>query len=260
MLYEQIRYAEVVRKLYRLRHLLTQKDHPDIASRLGYSKYSKQFYRIKRKLREEEVLDKQGRFVENLPNLWIVELPLHASKEQISTLGNEVSYNVFLATSMDSPRKAGQLSEELNFNRMAIYNSIDKLRKARLVTKENSKIYVNNEAGVYSWLVRYIELCKTYTDTTNDTAVLFKTVPAYIDGPQAYYMINYEPGRPVGPADMIIRTYEPYKKFWQSVLGDVRYFKEYPKKVEIAQARATDKVVLLEGVPYNKKAKLELEA
>jgi predicted transcriptional regulator len=258
MLYEQIRYAEIIRKLYRLRHLLAEGTHPDIGSRLGYPKYSKQFYRVKRKLQDEGVLDKQGRFAENLPNLWLVELPLQVAKKHIRILGEKVPYNVFLAAFMDSPAKAGGLSKELNFNRKAVYNSINRLRKEGLVTKKNSKIAVNNEANVYSWLARYIELCKTYVDTTNDTAILFRTVPAYISGPQAYYMINYEPGRPVGPADMIILTYKPFLQFWRSVTKQIRYFKEYPKNVEIDLAKPTDKIVWLDRFPYNKKATVKV--
>ena len=61
MLYDQIRYGEVIWKLYKLRHLLAHKAHPDLGSRVGYSKYSKQFYRITRKLVGEGILDKQGR-------------------------------------------------------------------------------------------------------------------------------------------------------------------------------------------------------
>lgn len=259
MLYEQIRYAEVVRKLYRLRHLLAEEAHPDIGSRLGYQKYSKQFYRVKKKLQEEGVLDKQGRFVENLPNLWLVELTLHANKEQIKILGERVQYNVFLAAFMDSPAMAGGLSKELNFNTKAVYNSIDKLRKAELITKENSKIYINKEIRVYSWLSKYIELCRTYADTTNDISVLFRTVPAYISGQQAYYTINYEPGRPVGPANMIIATYKPFLKFWKSVIEEIRYFKDYPKNVEIEIAKSTDEIVWIDRLPYNKKAKMTLK-
>ncbi len=255
MLYEQIRYAEAVRKLYRLRHLLTEEAHPDIGSRLGYPKYSKQFYRVKRKLQEEGVLDKQGRFAENLPNLWFVELPLHASKEHIKILGEKVPYNVFLAAFMDSPAIAGGLSKELNFNTKAVYNSIDKMRKAELVTKENSKIYINKEIRVYSWLSRYIELCRTYADTTNDISVLFRTVPAYISGPQAYYMLNYEPGRPIGPAEMIIMTYKPFLGFWESAVMQIRYFKEYPKSIDVNVAKATDEIIWIDRLPYSKKAK-----
>ncbi len=260
MLYDKIRYADEIRKLYRIRHLLVQSKHPDIASRLGYKKYSKQFYRIKQKLIEEKVLDKQGRFLESLTNRWLVELPVYlTNKKQLKVMGNKAPYFIFLALAIDSVNNAGEISEKLKLSRRTVYDALEKLSKSNLIKFDNSSIHAAKDEHFYSWLSRYLELCKTQADTAEDVSLLFDCAPAYIDGPQAYYMINYEPGRAAGPADMIIRTYEPYKKFWQSVLGDVRYFKGYPKKVEIAQARAADKVVLLEGVPYNKKVKLELE-
>ncbi len=255
MLYDQIRYAELVRKLYRLRHLLTQKDHPDIGSRVGYPKYSKQFYRIKKKLQEEGILDKQGKFVDSLKNLWLVELPLHAKKKQIKTLGHNIPYSVFLAAAFDSPRKMGELSKDLNFNRMGVYKAVAKLKKAELVAKENSKISVNIDERIHRWLLRYIELCKTEVDTTSNISALFNTVPAYISGPQAYYMLNYEPGRPAGPADMIIMTYKPFLGFWESVIRQVRYFKDYPKMIDVKVAKATDEIVWIDRLPYSKKAK-----
>jgi hypothetical protein len=82
MLYEKIRYVDGIRKLYRIRHLLAQSKHPDIASRVGYKKYSKQFYRVKQKLIEEKMLDRQGRCVESLTNQWLVELPVYVTNEK----------------------------------------------------------------------------------------------------------------------------------------------------------------------------------
>lgn len=259
MLYGQIRYAEPIRKLYRLRHLLVQRDHPDLGSRLGYSKYSKQFYRVKRILLEDGILDKQGRFVENLPNLWLVELPLHAkNKKQMEVLGYRVPYNIFLAIVTDPPKKAGQLSEELNFNRKAVYDAVDKLESTGLVSMENSVISAEKEEPFYNWILRYMELCKTHADTTDDISILFTTVPAYISGPQAYYIINYKSGRPIGPADMMILTYKPFIKFWERIINEIRYFRDYPKKIEIGIAKPTDNIVWIDRLPYSKRAKITL--
>jgi len=252
MLYDRIRYGEVIRRLYKLRHLLVHKAHPDLGSRVGYSKYSKQFYRITRKLVEEGVLDKQGRFVENLPNLWIAELTIHATGKQIEALGNRVPYNVFLAVSLDSPKKAGELFRELNLNNKATYLAIGKLKKVGLIRKEDSLISAQKEESAYDWLLRYLDLCKTYADTTEDISILFNAVPAYISGPQSYYMINYEPGRPVGPADMKIITPKPFVKFWESVINEVHYFKKYPKRVEIDFAKSKGQIIWIERLPYSK--------
>lgn len=252
MLYDQIRYGEVIRRLYKLRHLLVHKAHPDLGSRVGYSKYSKQFYRITRKLAEEGILDKQGRFVENLPNLWLAELPIHATGKQIEALGNRVPYNVFLAISLSSPKKAGELFRELNINNKATYLAIGKLKKARLIRMEDSLISAQKEESAYDWLFRYIDLCKTYADTTGDISILFNAVPAYISGPQAYYMVNYEPGRPVGPADMMIITSKPFVKFWEAIIKEVRYYKDYPKRVEISIAKSKGRIIWIDRLPYNK--------
>lgn len=256
MLFEQIRYGEIIRRVYKLRHLLVHRGHPDLGSRLGYPKYSKQFYRVKRKLLQEGILDKEGRFVENLPNLWLAELPLHATKKQIETLGNRVPYDVFLAILIESPKKAGQLSTELNLNRKAVYLAIEKLKKDELIRMENSLISAQKGEMIYDWLLRYLDLCKTYADTTGNVSILFSAVPAYISGPQAYYMINYEPGRPIGPADMIIITCKPFVKFWESVIREIRYFREYPKHIEISIAKSKHNIIWIDSLPYNKTSRV----
>ncbi len=255
MLYEQLRYAEVIRKLYKLRHLLVHKAHPDIGSRVGYTKYSKQFYRITKKLVKEGILDKEGRFVENLLNLWLVELPINATDKQIEILGNRIPYTVFLSLCLDSPKKSGELSKELNLNRMSTYIAIEKLKKAELIRLEDS-VLVTEGGGVHRWLLRYLDLCKTYSDTTDDISPLFNTIPAYIGGKQAYYMANYEPGRPVGPSDMSIITFKPFMRFWESAIKEVGYFKDYPKSVEIAIAKPKDSVVWIDMLPYKKTRKI----
>lgn len=253
MLYEQIRYVEIIRKIYRLRHLLAQKNPPDLGSKLGYSKYSKQFYRVKAKLREEGILDKQGRFVESLLNLQVVEMPLHASKEQIDVLGNQVPYSLFLALIVDSPKKAGELIKEFRFSRKAVYDALEKMKKARLVKMEDS-MATAEKGTVNEWLVRYLELVKTSIDTTGDVSILFNTMPAYISGPQAYYTINYEPGRPVGPADMLVLTYRPFLNFLESMVGQIHYFKDYPKKIEVGLSKDGE-ITWIDRIPYDKKAK-----
>jgi predicted transcriptional regulator len=251
MLYEQLRYAEVIRKLYKLRHLLVHKAHPDIGSRVGYEKYSKQFYRITKKLVKEGILDKEGRFVENLLNLWLVELPLDADDNQVEVLGNRIPYTLFLSLCLDSPKKSGELTKELNLNRMSAYLAIEKLKKTKLIRSENSSI-VAPEGGVHRWLLRYLDLCKTHADTTDDISPLFNTVPAYIGGKQAYYIANYEPGRPVGPSDMAIMTFKPFLNFWESVIKEISYFTDYPKEVEIILAKPKDRIVWIDKLPYKK--------
>lgn len=253
MLYEQIRHADIIRKIYRLRHLLTQKNPPDLGSKLGYPKYSKQFYRVKAKLREEGILNKQGRFVESLLNLHVVEMPLHATKEQIDVLGNQVPYSLFLALIVDSPKKAGEMIKDLRFSRKAVYDSLEKMEKVQLVNMEDSLATVK-EGPVNDWLVKYLELVKTSIDTTGNISLLFNTIPAYISGPQAYYTINYEPGRPVGPADMLLLTYPPFLNFLETMVRHLRYFEDYPKKVEVRLSKDGE-IIWIDRIPYDKNAK-----
>jgi len=251
VLYEQLRYAEVVRKLYKLRHLLSHKAHPDIGSRVGYQKYSKQFYRIKKNLVKEGILDREGRFIENILNLWLVELPIDADSNQIKVLENRIPYTLFLSLCFDSPKKSGDLSKEFNLNRMSAYLAIEKLKKAGLIRSEDSAI-VAPGGGVHRWLLRYLSLCKTHADTTGDISSLFNTVPAYIGGKQAYYMANYEPGRPVGPSDMTVITFRPFMKFWESAIKEISYFRDYPKNVEITLAKPKDHIMWVDKLPYKK--------
>ncbi|MEM3144050.1 MAG: hypothetical protein QXW91_05430, partial [Candidatus Nitrosotenuis sp.] len=227
------------------------KTHPDIGSRVGYPKYSKQFYRITKKLVNEGILDKQGRFIENLPNLWLAELPLHATSKQTEILGNRVPYNIFLALILDSAKKAGELFRTLNFNNKATYLAIKKLQKTELVKVGNSLISPTKEK-TYEWLVRYLNTCKIYASTTGDISVLFNAVPAHISGPHAYYMVNYEPGRPIGPSDMKITTPKPFVRFWESVINEVDYFKTYTRHVEIIAAKSKVPTIWIERLPYSK--------
>lgn len=255
MLYEQLRYAEVIRKLYKLRHLLAHKSHPDIGSRVGYQKYSKQFYRIKKNLVKEGILDREGRFIENILNLWLVEIPFDADKNKIDSLGNRIPYTLFLSLCIDTPKKSSELSKDLNLNRMSTYLAIEKLKKAELIRLESSVIAAPG-GGIHHWLLRYLDLCKTYADTTGDISPIFNAVPAYIGGKQAYYMANYEPGRPIGPSDMTIITFKPFRRFWESTIKEINYFKDYPKKVEIDLAKPKDIIVWIDRLPYKKTRKI----
>jgi len=253
MLYDQIRYAEKVRRLYRLRHLLVQRSHPDVGSRLGYPKYSKQFYRVKKTLRKDGILDRQGKFVESLPNLWLAELPQSAkNRDQIKVLGHRVPYNVYLAVVSDPGKKRGELARELGVSKKAVYDALASLEKVGLVTIVDSAVSADKEAPLCRWLLRYIELAKIHTNTTGDISALFKSIPGYIGGPQARYVLDYESGRPIGPADMKILTYKPYVKVWKEITGDIAYFKNYPKKIEIELATPKDRTIWIDTLPYNR--------
>ena len=257
MLYKKIRYAEAIRKLYRLRHVLARKKHPGISSRLGYTKYGKQYYDVIKKLENEKVLDEHGHFIETVTNVWLSELPIIVKKkEKIRTLGYQTPYNIFLA-SVFSPRiSLFEITEYTQMKKRSVYSAVNQLKKVGLVKFKNSIVSQEENEPMFFWLYKYLRLCIDLADTKQDISVLFDSVPAYIDGPTAYYLLNYEPGRPIGPSDMIIRTSRPYSGFWKSVLEEIRYFKNYPKKIELAPANPDDQIVWMNGLPYNKKAKL----
>ncbi len=251
MLYEQIRYAEDVRKLYRLRHLLLQSRHPAIDSLLGYSKRSMQFYRIKKALQTERVLDGQGRFSESAPNLWIAELPLNANREQTKALGHRVPYSIFLAIVLE-PQTTKTLPAELLVKRQTVHYALSRLLRVKVLRK-NEHGTITTDEKLRNWMLRYIDLSKSHADATGDVSYLFNAIPAYISGPGARYAVNYEPGRPIGPSDIVIATYKPFQNLWESLVKEVRYFKEYPKKVGVGFAKPSDEIVWISGIPYNKK-------
>jgi hypothetical protein len=254
MLYEQIRYAEEIRRLYKLRHLLLHARRPAIDALLGYPKNSTQFYRIKKALQATHVLDGQGRFVENPPNLWIAELALNANRAQTKALGNKVPYTIFLAATLEPRTTIRVLPRELFVKRQTVHKALNRLLRVKAVSKKsrNGTLIVTDEK-LRNWLLRYIDLSKSHADATGDISYLFGAVPAHISGAAARYAVNYEPGRPIGPSDMVIATYKPFQSLWESLVKEVRYFKEYPKKVEVGLANPYDEIAWIGGIPYNKK-------
>ncbi|MGI0102638.1 MAG: hypothetical protein ACREA7_08610 [Nitrosotalea sp.] len=257
MLYNKIRYAEKIRALYKLRHLLAHDKHPDIGSRLGFTKYSKQYYDVRNKLIEENILDRDGRFINNPVNVWISELPINVNnKQQLRVLRSSPTLTITLSLVFNKQMQVKEISTGLGLHRRTTYDAIKKLTHAHLVVFHQGLVRPMEDESFYHWLDKYIKLCLMQADTNDDIHLLFDCVPSYIDGKQAYYTLNYEAGRPVGPADMIIRTYEPFMKFWETVIAEVRYFKQFPKRISIEKAKKTDAIVWLNGLPYNKRARL----
>ena len=254
MLYEQMRYAEEIRRLYKLRHLLAHSRHPAIDALLGYPKNSTQFYRIKKALQAEHVLDRQGRFAETPPNLCIAELALNANKAQTRALGNKVPYFIFLAAALEPQTSTRSLPRELFVKRQTVHKALDRLLRVKAVSKksEDGTVIVTDEK-IRSWLLKYIDLSRSHADTTGEMSYLFGAVPAHVTGPAALYAVSYEPGRPIGRSDIVIATYKPFQNFWKSFVKEVRYFKEYPKRVSVGLASPSEEIVWIGGIPYSKK-------
>jgi hypothetical protein len=255
LLYTQIHYAEEVRKLYKLRHLLAHRGRPGIHSQLGFQEYNEQLRRIKNSLKHEGVLDRNGRFVENEPNVWLANLPLLASREKTVVLGDRVPYSVFLALALNPTKTPRGLSRKLKIDSHVVSAALRRMLGAGLLMKTGNATVVDKR--IADWLLRYIELAKAYAYATGDVSRLFSAIPAYIGGPRAFFDQRYEPGRPIGPARMKIVTYEPFQRVWEEIVRDVRYFSEYPKEVriEIATHRFDPKWV--GPLPYENRPRLE---
>lgn len=258
MLYNKIRNANRIRKLYRLRNILAHRKRPEISSRLGFSKYSKQYYSLMKRFEEEKILDKNGLFIEKPTNIWIAELPLMIKNEkELQVLGSRGSYLVYLALVFEKSITLNDIVKDLQISKRVTFDIINKLEEVNLIIKQNNELMINETTDMFIWFEKYLGICLRESDSTGEISLLFDCVPAYIDGPHAYYILNYEPGRPVGPANMVIRTYKPYELFWEVVKEEIRYFKHFPKKIWIGQPIENNEIVYREGIPYNGNAELE---
>ena len=88
----------IIGDLNRYGNMLTLKRPPDIGTRLGYPKYSKQFYRIKSRLKKEGIISSRGTFVESLPNLHMAAMAMRVDAAQISVLGYRIPYVLSIRT------------------------------------------------------------------------------------------------------------------------------------------------------------------
>ncbi len=258
MLYNKIRYADKIRKLYRLRNLLAHGRRPEISSRLGFSKYSKQYYDFMKNLKDEKILDKNGLFIDKSTNIWITELPLLTKDEkELQILSYQNPYFIYLALVIKKVITFKEIIKELEINKRTAFDILSKLEEMNLIKKKNDQIIVNEEKDLFTWFEKYLAICISEADSTGEISLLFDCVPGYIDGPHAHYILNYEPGRPAGPANMIIRTYGPYGLFWEFVKKEIEYFKKFPKNIWIEHVTDDREIVYQEGIPYNKNAHLE---
>ena len=252
MLYDQLKHADTIRKLYRLRHLLARPKPPEVGTRLGYPKYSKQFYRIKSKLRSEGVIDDRGIFVESPNNMHVVIMPLHVDREQIRVLGRRVPYFLFLALSVGPPRRVAYLARECRFSRKAVYEALKSMVGVGLVRMEGYTAEAE-DGSARKWLEKYLAAAEAWVDTSGDVSVLFKVIPSYMGGPHVRRILDFEPGTPMGPADVHIFTYDPFISLMKSIVRNSLYFKRHARHVLVrpvgdVQARWID------GVPYQKYA------
>jgi len=256
LLYTQIHYAEEVRKLYRLRHLISRRSRPGVSAQLGFKEYNEQLRRIKNILKKERVLDRRGRFVENEPNTWLAHLPILADRTKTRVLGERVPYEIFLALALDSKATSRELPKMLKVDRHVTGAAIKRLSEAGLLEKKPRGDLIP-DARVRDWLLRYVDQAKAYAFATGDIYYLFSAVPAYIGGPRAYFDQNYLPGRPAGPPRMEIVTYPPFQEAWEAIVKDVRYFRDYPKAVTVEPNADPHESVWIDSLPYKRRPSVE---
>jgi hypothetical protein len=147
---------------------------------------STQFYRIKKALQAERVLDGHGRFVESAPNLWIAELALNANRAQTKALGHIVQYSIFLAFVLEPHIEIRVLPKEFLVKRQTVYYAVNRLLRVKAMAKKNEHgMGVTTDEKLRNWLLRYIDLSKSHADATGDISYLFDAVPAHISGPAA---------------------------------------------------------------------------
>ncbi len=250
MLYEQIRHAHTVRGMYRMRHMLAQRKRHDMGTRLNYPKYSKQFYRIKSKLREECIISNRGTFIESLPNLHVAMMPLRVNGEQINVLGSRIPYVIFLALIMGPPRNAGYLARKCSFSRKAVYDALRRMEDAGLIRMDGFTATAD-DGPARAWLAGYLNAVKAWIDAREDAFVLFNTIPSYVGGPHARRVLDYEPGNTMGSAEMHIFTYEPFLDLIKSIVRESLYFKRHPKPVVVKVAHDRH-ARWVDGIPYQK--------
>ena len=253
MLYEQIRHADTIRKMYRMRHLLSQKKPPDMGTRLGYPKYSKQFYRIKSKLKQEGIIGSRGTFVESLPNMHVVTMPLHVDRHQIGVLGNRVPYVLFLALVVDPPRRGAYLARECRLSAKAVRDALRRMESVGIVRMSGGVAIAVEDSPAQAWLTRYLAAARSWMDVSGDTSVLFNTVPSYVGGPHARHLADYEPGTPMGSAEMKIFTYKPFLGLMESIVRESLHFESRSRRVSVGLAGG-DRPQRMGGISYLKDA------
>ena len=253
MLYDQIRYVHATRKLYKMRHMLVHNRSPEMGTRLGYPKYSKQFYRVKSKLREEGIIGSDGTFVESLTNLHLVMMPLRVDRAHVAILGRRVPYTIFLALTNGGSKTAGRLAAECGFSRKAVYNALDTMSNAGLVRIDRHVAKAEEGSSAREWLDGYLGAVMSWIDVSDDISVLFRTIPSCVGGPHAHQLRDYEPGMPMGSAEMQIFTYKPFLHLMESIVRDSQHFGRQPRRVLVKPVDGME-TRWIDGVPYQKDA------
>jgi len=259
LLYDVLRIAPKVELLYKLkgstavrRRLLPQ--------RIGYSGRSGAYKNLRRSMIREGILSKEGTFIESGPNLWLARLSEHVHDVQTAVyIGRRVPYMIFLALVLDGrkhPNSKYRLARQLKIPPRSLYAGVRSMVDRKLI--EQQGLAVTSQKSVkqlQTWLGRYLDLTIQHANLTHDSSRIFHAVPAYIDGLEAFQKVKYEAGMPIGPASMVIRTYEPYTSFWTRVLREVDDFRQRSRPVSVGATRPDTGITWISGLPYASKPK-----
>lgn len=251
MIYTKTKHGSQIRFLSNMSHILKLNRHAHLGSRMGYEKYSSSYYKLNKKLTEENILDQNGRFVETLTNNWLAELPLYAKPDELRALGSKPTFNLYLSLAIMRNLTMNQLIRGLDSSQRSVYASVKKLATLSMIRIKKSSVQIDEKNPVFDWLMRYLKFALVQADADDNPAPLFDCVPGYIDGPQAYLLTHYKPGRTINPAQMIFRTSPLFEQFWRYALQHVRYFANYPKNIIILSPADDASIVWLNGIPYN---------
>lgn len=254
MLYDKLRYANAIYKLWQRSNVYPNKKRPEFASKMGYAKYSKHYYKIIDRMKKEHIINDDGRWISTLTNECLRNLPSMTSPDTAKILGYESAYKIYLAIFFGDTSPV-ELSKDLDIKRPTVHAVIKKLLGYSLITKDRYILSINKDTGMYRWLSLYIAACYAEARVTATSVVLFDCVPGYIDGMQAYHITHYQSGMPMGCANMIIRSSKLYHRFWRTLIDDIKYYEDYPKKVTVMSPEKNAYIVIHSGVPVNKNSK-----
>jgi len=226
--------------------------------RIGYAGRTTAYKNLRRALIRGEVLNKEGVFVENGPNVWLAQLPQRVQDSQVAVyLGRRVPYMIFLALTLNESKdfeSPFRLARELRIPVRSTYAAVKLLVKRGLI--EQAKLTVadmKSPKQLERWLNRYLDLTIEHANLKHDSSKMFQAVPAYIDGLEALQRVKYEAGMPIGPSPMIIRTCEAFRPFWMRALDEVDDFKERSRTVSIRNPSTDNEIVWISGLPYASK-------
>jgi len=262
LLYDLLRSASKIELFYKLRGAGAG-PRRFTSERIGHTGRTTAYKELRRTLIREGVLSKEGAFVENGPNVWLARLPQRVQDPRVAVyVGRRIPYLIFLAIILNEKRifkSPFQLARELGLVPRSTYAALSLLIKRGLI--EQSKLTVANVKSatqLQKWLNRYLDVTIEHANLRHDNSKMFQAVPAYIDGLEALQRVKYEPGMPIGPSPMTIRTYEPFRSFWMRAIDEVDDFRERERKVSICSAAATnEEIVWISGLPYSSRPKLD---